>query len=145
MKKKMLFGLLILLVVIQFIRIDKTNPPVNKAIDFATLQSSNTEMTDLVKSACYDCHSNETTYPWYSNVAPFSFLLKSHIKGGRQKVNFSNWGSLDNNKKKYKLEECIEVLVDKRMPMKSYTWMHPKGKLSESQRDELIRWIEGIK
>jgi hypothetical protein len=98
-----------------------------------------------MKSSCYDCHSNETVYPWYSNVAPVSWLLKSHIKGARQQVNFSTWGDYDLDDQQHAIRECIEVLEEKRMPMKSYVWMHKEAKLSEQDRDRLMVYFSSLK
>ncbi|MGK0387660.1 MAG: hypothetical protein ACI94Y_000386 [Maribacter sp.] len=144
MKKKILIGVVAVLIIMQFFRIDKTAPPHDPATDIITMTGADTEMISLLKGACYDCHSYDSKYPWYTNVAPFSFLIKGHIKGGRQNVNFAEWASYDIDKRKYKIEECIEVIEDGRMPMKSYTWLHPEAKLTDEQRNKLTAWMKSV-
>jgi hypothetical protein len=145
MKKKILIGVVAVLVIMQFFRIDKTAPPHDPVTDILTMTGADTEMINLLKGACYDCHSYDSKYPWYTNVAPFSFLIKSHIKGGRQKLNFAEWASYDVDKRNHKLEESIEAIQDKYMPMKSYTWMHSEAKLTDEQKDKLTAWMKSAK
>lgn len=144
MKKKVLIGIAAALIIMQFFRIDKTAPAHDVANDILTMTGADAEITSLLKAACYDCHSYDTEYPWYTNVAPFSFFIKGHIKGGRQNVNFAEWASYDAGKRNHKLEECIEVIEDGRMPMKSYTWLHPEAKLTDAQNDKLIAWLKSV-
>ena len=104
MKKKILYGLIIILIIIQFFRIDKTNPVVNSADDFIELTNPPKEIATILVSSCYDCHSNESTYPWYSNVAPVSWWVKHHINEAREELNFSKWSTYNTKKKDHKLE-----------------------------------------
>ncbi len=143
MKKKILLGLLVILVLLQFIRIDKTNPESIPAKDFIAIENPPANIATILKNACYDCHSHHTAYPWYTNVAPISLMIRSHIRGGRQQVNFSTWADYDAKKKNHKIEEMIEVIESKYMPMKSYTWLHPEAKLSGDDRKILVDWLEG--
>ncbi len=137
-----LLGIVAALIIMQFIGIDKTNPPVEASKEFMTLMTPPTEIATMLKASCYDCHSHETTYPWYSNVAPVNFWLKGHVRNGSKKLNYSTWGNYEPKKAAHKLEECAEVLEDKWMPLKSYTFMHPAGKLSEEDRATLIAWFK---
>ena len=141
MKKKILLGLLVVLVLIQFIRIDKTNPESVAAKDFIAVENPPANIAAIMKNACYDCHSHQTTYPWYTNVAPISLMIRSHIRGGRQQVNFSTWADYDTKKKNHKIQEMIESIETKYMPMKSYTWLHPEAKLSAKDRKVLVDWL----
>ncbi len=141
-RKKIGIGLLILLFAIQLIRIDKTNPPLELSQDFIAIENPEPEIAQMIKDACYDCHSHKTSYPWYSNVAPVSWMLKSHIKGGRQHLNYSMWASYSDKEKEHHYQEMKEVIELKRMPMKSYTFMHSKAKLSESQKASLLDWFQ---
>lgn len=145
MKKKILIGVAAVLIIMQFFRIDKSAPKTNPADDFVSISQPSPEITQMLKAACYDCHSYETAYPWYTNVAPLSFWIKGHIKAGRQKLNFAEWASYDAGKKAHKLEECIEEIESNHMPLKSYTWLHPEGKLSKEQKAELVAWMKSIK
>ena len=145
MKKKILLALLILFVIAQFFRIDKTNPPVDPALDFISLEKPAPELEHVLKIACYDCHSNHTAYPWYSNIAPVSFWMKKHIDNGRSELNFSNWGNYPARKKRHKMEESVEMVVDKKsMPLLPYWIAHPEAKLSPEQRKALGDWFAQI-
>ncbi len=142
-KRTKILGILALtLIVMQFFPIDKTNPPSKKGEDFIELTNPPTEVASLIKAACYDCHSHQTVYPWYSSIAPISFFLRSHIRGGRQHLNFSEWGTYSTKKANHKLEEMAEEIEEKTMPMKSYMWLHPEGKLSTDQRKSLVDWLK---
>ncbi len=138
MKKKILLGLVIFLVAIQFVPISKTNPPVvqEQTLSSAVEPSVTPQVLTLLKGACYDCHSNETVYPNYTRAQPLGWWIKGHITAGREKLNFSEWASYSGKEKIKQAQECIEVMEQGRMPMKSYVWMHPTGKLSD--QDEKI-------
>lgn len=141
-KKKILVALLLILVGLQFIRRDKTNPPVDSSKDFITNIDASSEMKSFIKNACYDCHSHETTYPWYSHVAPLSFWIHGHIKGGRMKLNFSEWSDYTDKEQRHHLEECVEVLEEKRMPLKSYERTHEKAALTDDQKAAMMQWFD---
>ena len=95
----------------------------------------------MLKETCYDCHSNETKYPWYSNIAPISWLVADHRNEARHHLNFSIWGDYSQKRKDHKLEECIEMVQEGEMPMDSYTWFHPEAKLTEDQKQYLLEWF----
>ena len=128
----------------QFFKIDKTNPPVEQQHDFMTMTNPPTEIKALLQNACYDCHSNETAYPWYTNVAPLSFWIKGHINGGREHLNFSEWGNYTKEKQIVKKDECAEWVGDKKMPLLTYTFGHPEAKLSEEDRQKLVDWFKTL-
>src|SRR6218665_2695091 len=90
-RKTILTGILLLLIVFQFFRIDKTNPPVDPAQDFIMLSHPPADLAVILKESCYDCHGNTTTYPWYTNIAPVSWWIKHHINDARKHLNFSTW------------------------------------------------------
>ena len=137
--------LLILLLAIQSIRIDKTTEPASPATDFIALTSANAEVANTLKIACYDCHSNQPAFPWYTNVAPVSWWIKHHIDEGSHHLNFSEWGTYKDKRKNHKLEECIELVEEEEMPMASYTWMHKEAKLTNEQRLVLVEWFKAAK
>lgn len=143
--KKIALFLLVALVIAQFIKIDKNNPPVEKELDFLSISNPPADIKAMVQNACYDCHSHETAYPWYTDVAPVSFWVKGHINGGREHLNFSEWGSLSGERKARKLDECIEFTEKKWMPLKSYTWGHPEAKLTQEDRQKLVDWFASLK
>jgi len=136
------FGLL--LVVGQFFKIDKTNPPIVLTEDFIEIEQPPADIADRLQSTCYDCHAHTTAYPWYTDVAPVSWWVKRHINLGREKLNFSIWGQYSDKKKAHKIEECIEYTEKGWMPLGSYTWMHPKSKMSVSEREALVAYFQSL-
>jgi hypothetical protein len=145
LKKKIVYVIIGLLVIIQFFRIDKKNPAVNPDVDFVVLSSAPEDMRDLLRTSCYDCHSNEIVYPWYSNVAPISWWIKDHINDGRGHLNFSVWGEYNEKRKDHKLEEIIDEVGEHEMPLKSYLIIHTESKLDDTKREELINWIQSLR
>lgn len=143
--KKVLIVALLALIVIQIFSIDKTNPPIDPKLDFYANQNMPADVKKMLVDACNDCHSHDREYPWYTNIEPISWWIRGHIRGGTQKLNFSEWNKYDDGKKNHKLEECIEVLEEMRMPPKSYKWMHPEAKLSDSDRNKLIDYLKSIR
>ena len=146
MVKKVLKGLAILVVaafiVIQFFRIDKANPPVIRA---ETLEASTAVPPDIsliLGRSCNDCHTNQTIYPWYSNIQPISWLLKNDIDDGRQKLNFSVWNTYTPQRRSKKLEQICDRLEANEMPLPSYLWIHRNSILSESDRIALCDWAK---
>lgn len=139
--KRVLLGLLVILVVMQFFRIDKTLPPSDPSKDFINITKPSAEVAALLKVACYDCHSHQTEYPWYTNVAPVSWWIEHHIEDGRKHFNFSIWGDYDSAKQLHKLEEAAEEVGKGHMPLPSYTWGHAAAKLSDYQRKQLQDWF----
>ena len=137
--------LLVVLIVIQFFRIDKTNPPVKTEMDFINITKPSPEVTQILKTSCYDCHSHESVYPWYTNVAPVSWWIKSHINDARRHLNFSEWGSYSNKKADHKLEECIEMTDAGDMPLPSYTLIHSNATLSKQQQHALVTWFKSLR
>lgn len=142
MFKKIGIAVVVILVLMQFKRIDKTNPEFNDAEDFITITQPPEEIATLIKNACYDCHSHQAKYPWYSNVAPISWLLENHINEGREHLNFSTWGTYEAKKADHKLEECMEEIKKGNMPMKPYVLMHSEAKMTDEQKTTLVAWFE---
>jgi hypothetical protein len=143
--KNIAIFLVFLLLAIQSIRIDKTTEPVNPATDFIALTSANAEVANSLKIACYDCHSNQPTYPWYTNIAPVSWWIKHHIDEGSHHLNFSIWGTYKEKRKNHKLDECIEMIEEGEMPMSSYTIMHSEAKLTDAQKLQLVEFFKAQK
>ncbi|MCB0643577.1 MAG: heme-binding domain-containing protein [Phaeodactylibacter sp.] len=142
--KRILLGLALVLLVMQFFRIDKSQPSVVPAQDFLTIYQPDVEVATLIKQTCYDCHSYQTEFPWYTNIAPVSWWIKHHIDEGTEHLNFSIWGTYPAGKAAHKLEECAEEVEEGHMPLPSYTWMHGAAKLSDAQRQQLSAFFEGL-
>ncbi|MFT6881479.1 MAG: hypothetical protein ACI83W_000101 [Marinoscillum sp.] len=101
-----------------------------------------TGVSTLLRAACYDCHSNETSYPWYVNVVPVSWLVIHDINEARGELNFSNWKDYSPKKKHHKLEEIAEEVSEREMPLEVYTITHQDAKLSEAQISLIVKWAQ---
>ena len=130
------------LIIGQFFRIDKSAPESVAADDFITVSNPPEEITTILKTACYDCHSHQSTYPWYSNVAPVSWWIKDHINEAREELNFSTWNTFTQKRKDHKLEEISEEVEEGEMPLKSYLWTHDEARLTDDQRTKLSEWFK---
>lgn len=144
-KKNIAISLVFLFLIIQSIRIDKTTESVNPETDFISLTSANPEIAGMLKTACYDCHSNQPKYPWYTNIAPVSWWIKHHIDEGSHHLNFSIWGTYKEKRKNHKLDECVEMIEEGEMPMSSYTIMHGDAKLTDAQKLQLVEFFKSLK
>jgi heme-binding protein len=122
------------LIVLQFIPIDRTNPPARSQ------PPASPEVQAILRRACYDCHSNETNWPWFSHVAPASLLMSRDVKEGRREVNFSTWENYDARRRTRKLNEIAKEVREGDMPPWYYTPIHPEAKLSAGDRDKIINW-----
>ncbi len=145
MKKstKILLSLLAVLVVIQFIH-PARNLSNDQTYDVSKKYPVSQEVSDILKVACNDCHTNKTEYPWYFKVQPVDWWLNSHIKGGKQHLNFAEFTKLPVAVQNHKFEEVIEMVKEKKMPIPSYTWLglHPEAKLTDEQRVVLTTWAQ---
>ena len=141
MKKVIKFVLIIALgalIVIQFIRPELNNGGYESVAFFEAEAKPSIEVATILKESCYDCHSDQTQYPWYSYVAPISFWLEDHIKHGKGEFNVSKWDSYSLKRKEHKLEEVLEMVKAGDMPLDSYTWVH--GNLEENDKQLLLQW-----
>ncbi|MRH99922.1 cytochrome C [Kriegella sp. EG-1] len=143
--KKILLGLLLVLVVLQFFRPEKNTTQGDHTRLFLAETNPSNEVKLILEQSCYDCHSNNTLYPWYNNIAPVSFWLSDHIKDGKKHLNFSEWESYDTKKKDHKLEEIVETVTDQEMPLKEYTWTHNDARLTDEQRNDVVIWAKSTR
>ena len=133
MLKKPIFllrALMVLLVVIQFFRPDRSNPPANPAATFESVAKPTVELTAVVSRACYNCHSNNTVWPWYSRVAPISWLVANDVHGGRAHMNFSEWGSLSAEVAHRRLQDACDEVQAGDMPPWQYRLVLPEARLT---------------
>lgn len=138
----LILGLGIILLAIQFVpnqlpEVSNENPQ-----DLMGSGLVDGEVSNLLKTACYDCHSNTTKYPWYSYVAPASWLVAKDTREGREEVNFSHWTEVDMMDKLAILDDIIEEVKEEHMPLPIYLTMHSEAKLDDSQRQLIIEWAE---
>ena len=129
---------LVALVLIQFIRPEKNNGGYESVAFFEAETKPSIKVASILKERCYDCHSNQTVYPWYSETAPFSLFLNKHILQGKKHFNVSEWGNYTAKKKEHKLEELVEMVENGEMPLWSYTIVH--GNLSKDEKKLLLQW-----
>lgn len=141
MIKKILLALLAVLVIIQFIRPEKNESGENSR-DISTAYFVPANIKGTFEIACYDCHTNKTTYPWYSNIQPVAWWIDSHVDDGKRHLNLSEFTKLPIAVQNHKLEEIIETVKEKEMPLESYTWMgmHEAANLSDDQRAAITSW-----
>ncbi|MDD2781141.1 heme-binding domain-containing protein [Sulfuricurvum sp.] len=128
--KKIIFWAVGFAIVIQVIRPDYTNQPIDKNITLDT----DSQVMNVLKTSCYDCHSNETQYLWYHNVAPVSWVLSSNIENGRKALNFSNWKNIDPKVKLERLERAKKVVNNNMMPKSEYVLMHENAALGADEK-----------
>lgn len=141
MKKYFLYILLASLFLIQLIRPERNNSGNDTAhIDQKFHIPENVKST--LQGACYDCHSNRTTYPAYAEIQPLGWWLNHHVNEGKEHLNFSAFTNYSDKKQEHAFEEIIEVVTEKEMPLASYTWfsLHPEAKLTDEQRQNIISW-----
>jgi len=143
--KKIAIALLVVLVGMQFYRPEKNVAVGDYVAAFETETNPSPEVKAILNTACYDCHSANTEYPWYNNIAPVSYWLADHIEDGKKHLNFSDWQNYDTKKKDHKLEELIEEVKEGEMPLKEYTWTHGDAKLSQEQISTLVAWADGVR
>jgi len=123
------------LVFIQLVPTGRSNPPERGA-----LVIRDAAVADVFDRACADCHTNRTTWPWYSKVAPVSWWVVDHVEEGREHMNLSDWASLSTEDRDHAMEEVVEVMEEGEMPLRSYTWGHPEARLTDAERETLVAW-----
>ncbi|MGY4384150.1 hypothetical protein ACVWYN_001176 [Pedobacter sp. UYP24] len=144
MIRKIIYGIVALIVIIQFFRPNKNIAATPSANAIELHYPVSKEIGALLKTSCYDCHSNHTTYPWYSNIQPVAWWLQDHIDEGKRELNFDEYNSYTSKKKKHKLDEVIDVIEHDEMPLTSYTLIHRKAVLTPQAKAELISWAKGL-
>jgi hypothetical protein len=132
--------LVVLFLAAQVYRPSRTNPPVDQSKTLQANAHVTPEAASILERSCKDCHSSETRWPWYSNVAPISWFLRSHVDEGRRQLSFSDWGTYAPRKRERKLHEMCEQVESGEMPIRSYLPLHPSAKLTDEDRRVLCEW-----
>jgi len=142
MKKRniILIAVIVIIVIIQFIFTGKPEVIENNPDDLLTTAKVPDHINNILRTSCYDCHSNETRYPWYSHVAPVSWLIISDIREGRDHLNFSDWNHLNKMQQAKFLGDIIDEVSHDEMPLKPYTMMHTNARLTKENRKEIVDW-----
>jgi hypothetical protein len=136
--KKLGYVLVIAFIAMQFFRPDKNIGDYESFSHFEKETRVSDEVLSILKKNCFDCHTNQTRYPWYAEIAPISYWLNDHIIKGKRHFNMYDWNSYSVKKKSKKMDELIEEVEEGEMPFKSYTWLH--GSITEEEKDILIQW-----
>jgi hypothetical protein len=136
--KRALWITALVLVGIQVIPVARTNPPVEEEVPAPA------EVREVLKRACYDCHSNETAWPWYTRVAPFSWLVAHDVKEGRAEMNYSAWNRLSPEKQNKRFKQSWELVDKGEMPLWFYVPLHSEAKLSDADKAKIKAWSEAM-
>ena len=137
---RILLGLLVLFIGIQFIRPDQSNPVADPSLSLAAVSAPDARVKEILQRSCYDCHSNESRWPWYSQVAPISWTVAHDVEEGREHLNFSTWGQYPPDERIHLLEEICEEIEKGKMPMGNYLLMHPEADLTDEETILLCQW-----
>ena len=143
--KRILIILLIIFVLIQFIRPEKNRSDGKGPNDISTLYPVPDSVESILKVACYDCHSNNTRYPWYAEIQPVAWWLNNHIVDGKKDLNFSEFAKYRIRKQYIKFEQIIKLVKDNAMPLASYTWIHKDAILTPGQKQTIMAWSTSIR
>lgn len=144
MIKKIILLLFALIAIAQFIRPAKNVSAAAGPNDISAKYPVPADVSALLKRACYDCHSNNTNYPWYAEVQPSGWWLASHVNDGKRHLNFSEFAAYAPKRAKTKAGEIVDEVEEQKMPLKSYTWMHPEARLTVEEIKLLIAWAEDL-
>jgi Haem-binding domain len=142
MLKKILLFLLAALVIIQFIHPEKNKGTGHQANYIGNAFTIPENVKSILEKACNDCHSNNTSYPWYSRVQPVDWWMDNHVRTGKKHLNLDEYTNRDLRSQYHKLEEIAEQVKDGEMPLESYTWLHKDAKLTETEKTSVINWAD---
>ena len=143
--KIILLILLVAFVGIQFIPTERNQTDIVPVTDFMLVNNVPNNIKNKLQVSCYDCHSNNTKYPWYNKIQPVAWFLEEHIKDGKKELNFNEWESLSNRRKASKLRSIIKQIESGEMPLNSYTLIHKDAKFSKVETNEMINFITQLK
>lgn len=137
--------LLLAFIVIQFFRPAKNKAEGISNNDISKIYAVPADVQSILKTSCYDCHSNNTVYPWYAEIQPAAWWLADHVKEGKKELNFSEFASYRIGRQYKKLEEINEQVKEEEMPLESYTLIHGDAKLNEQQKLSLANWVTTLR
>ena len=147
MKVLKIIALVVLLgfVGIQFVPTEPNLSDVVPDTDFMSVNQVAKDIEHDLRVSCYDCHSNNTQYPWYSKVQPIAWFLEGHIKEGKAELNFNEWDSLSSRRKASKLRSIVKQIENGEMPLASYTLIHKEATFSEKEAQRVVKYMENLK
>jgi hypothetical protein len=140
--KRALIAVAVVFGLLQLTNPARTNPPVLPERDLLATNPPPANIVALLRRACYDCHSHETRWPWYSRIAPMSWSVAAHVKDGRRHLNFSNWPHDAPRKARANWQNTRDEVEAGDMPLRSYSALHAEARLTEAERGELAAWAD---
>jgi hypothetical protein len=144
-KKILKIALLVILIgflVIQFFRPERFTTAEVSPEHITKITNVPPDVEKILRRSCFDCHSNHTVWPWYSNIAPVSWLVSDDVVKGRKKMNFSEWGKLTESKREKKFQDICDEITDGEMPLKNYLLIHSDAVLTQADKDAICKWTE---
>ncbi|MBS1599648.1 MAG: heme-binding domain-containing protein [Bacteroidetes bacterium] len=144
MMRKIFIVIIFIFIAIQFFRPVKNISAQVSQNDIVSHYNVPDDVLHILKRACYDCHSNNTIYPWYNNIQPVAWWMADHVKVGKEEINFSEFASYEPKKQRHKLNEVIWQVKKDEMPLDSYLWIHKDAKLNETQKNAVIAWADSL-
>lgn len=142
--KKILLALFIVFIAMQFIRPAPNSSNTVQTADMVTHFNTPANIAGILKTSCYDCHSNNTRYPWYANVQPIGWLLANHVTDGKEELNFNEFTTYSKRRQLSKFKSIQNSVKDGSMPLSSYTLLHSDAKLSEESKTSLLQWTAKV-
>jgi hypothetical protein len=142
--KRFFLLLLIVFVVLQFFRSKKNISEAANVNDITKAYAVPTNVMESLQTSCYDCHSNNTKYPWYSHIQPVAWWLADHIDEGKKEINFNEFAAYSLRRQYRKFKEINDQLEEDEMPLKSYTIIHGDAKVSKEQKVEIYNWTNAM-
>lgn len=143
--KKILLGLLAIIIIIQFFQPARNKNGQAMPNDISKIVVVPADVQGILKKACYDCHSNNTAYPWYTSIQPINSFMNNHIQSGKEKLNFNEFGTYTSRRQLSKLRAIENSLKDGTMPLSSYTLIHRNAVLSTMEKSLLVSWLQNSK
>jgi hypothetical protein len=144
MLKKILFVVVIIFVAIQFYRPARNMSKAVSTNDITNVHPPSSEVNNILQKACNDCHSNNSNYPWYTNIQPFGMWIQDHIDEGKSELNFSEFKTYTAKRQAKKMHEIEEMIEENEMPLYSYTIIHRNAKLTDIEKQQLIAWAKAF-
>ncbi|TXD70735.1 heme-binding domain-containing protein [Aequorivita lipolytica] len=142
--KILLLVLLVAFIAIQFFPTQRNESDIVARTDFLIVNKSPKDISTILRESCYDCHSNNTDYPWYNKIQPVAWFLEDHVKHGKGELNFNTWDELSDRRKKSKLKSITNQVKDDEMPLYSYTLIHRDAILSDSDKNTIENYMNSL-
>lgn len=143
--KRIFLAVIVVFVAAQFVPLNRQNPPVTPSKTIEAVEPMPASVRAIFQTSCNDCHSNETRWPWYSRIAPLSWMIVHDVHEGRRHVNFSEWGVYSAKKKEDKLELICEQVTNGDMPDGVYAFFHRQVRVGEQGRQEVCDWVDSAR